>query len=293
MTTQWLSPERFAELAAKGETPDAMLRKEYIAEISQKGAAESRTLTFTVSTGAVDRERDVIDPEGWKLTAFRRNPTILWAHDYKSLPVGRATKIRVEDGKLRADIEFAPVEANPLAESVFQLAKGGFLNATSVGFRPLEHSYNAERGGVDFKRQELLEVSIVPVPANPEALMEGKAAGIDLAPLQIWAKGILTASEPSPPEPEPTPPPKSDNAAESVVIEGRLDRIEQALAKLTPVPPAESEILMLALDEDDTPPEEKVLFDPDAVTAAIATAFETVVAREVRSALNTLRGRVD
>jgi phage head maturation protease len=56
----------------------------------------------------------------------------------------------------------------------------GFLNATSVGFRPLEWTLSKDpsRGadewepGADFHRAELVEFSIVSVPCNPEALLE-------------------------------------------------------------------------------------------------------------------------
>jgi hypothetical protein len=49
-----------------------------------------------------------------------------------------------------------------------------------VGFRPLEWDFtdDPERGaddwfpGIDFQQQELVELSVVTVPANPEALMD-------------------------------------------------------------------------------------------------------------------------
>ena len=67
-----------------------------------------------------------------------------------------------------------------MAESIYRLAQGGFLAATSVGFRPLKWEYTSDlaRGaddwfpGIDFEQQELVEFSIVTVPANPEALIE-------------------------------------------------------------------------------------------------------------------------
>jgi hypothetical protein len=76
---------------------------------------------------------------------------------------------------LRVRVEFTPEEVNPDGFKVHQLVEAGFLRAVSVGFRPLEYTYNAEREGYDFKRAELLEVSVVPVPANQEALI---AAGV-------------------------------------------------------------------------------------------------------------------
>ena len=177
--------------AESGTPPaDVILHKTAIVEMTGN-VPEKRTVDFTISTGAVDREKDVINQAGWDLNAYRKSPVVLFAHDYKQPPIGRTTHLRHVDGALKATVEFAPKEANPMAETVYQLVKGGFLSSASVGFRPHKHAFNAERGGVDFEAQELLEWSIVPVPANPEALMDAKGAGIDTAPLVAWAKGIL------------------------------------------------------------------------------------------------------
>jgi len=70
------------------------------------------------------------------------------------------------------------------------------LNATSVGFKPKEWVFNEDRKGVDFKTQELLEFSVVPVPSNPEALIEARSAGIDLGPYKEWAEQVLEDSDP-------------------------------------------------------------------------------------------------
>ena len=182
-------------LAASGEAPEnTLLLKSYVAEV--KAADDARIIDFTISTGSVDRDRDVIEPEGWKLAAFKRNNVVMWAHDYHLPPIARALRVKIEDGKLRASAEFVPAEILPFAETVYQLLKGGYLHAASVGFKPIKHVFNAERGGVDFQEQELLEFSIVPVPANAEALVDAKAAGIDIAPLQDWATAILKMADP-------------------------------------------------------------------------------------------------
>jgi hypothetical protein len=70
----------------------------------------------------------------------------------------------------------------------------GFLSATSVGFMPTKYAFVDDperRWGIDFLEQELLEFSCVPVPANPEALIDAKAAGIDTAAVREWAEKIL------------------------------------------------------------------------------------------------------
>jgi hypothetical protein len=150
---------------------------------------ETRSLNFTISTNKVDRSLDSINPDGWDLEAYKKNPVVLWAHDSTRIPPAKATNIGVIGGKLIAKAEFAPKD-NPavgrFAEGLLQLYKGGFLNATSVGFLPIEMHYSDEptrRGGLNFTKQELMEFSLVPVPANSEALLEGKAAGIDVSPV--------------------------------------------------------------------------------------------------------------
>ena len=125
------------------------------------------------SNGRIDRQRDVIYQSGWRLDNFKKNPILLYAHNYASVPIGRVPDIRVEGDALVGSLDFAPT---PFAEEIRALVEGGYLNTFSVGFRPLKQAYNAVRDGIDFLEQELLEISIVPVPANPHALVEGRAS---------------------------------------------------------------------------------------------------------------------
>jgi HK97 family phage prohead protease len=116
---------------------------------------------------------DKINQLGWDLSGFRKNPTILFAHDGGSLPVGKATSVEVLNGKLQVGVRFA---RTPFGKSVAAMVSQGFLRATSVGFRPLDYSFAKAAGrsnGIDFHSAELLEVSIVPVPANASCLLHG------------------------------------------------------------------------------------------------------------------------
>lgn len=160
---------------------------------SVKGISElKRTATFTISTGAVDRDNDTIDPTGWDLKDYRKNPVVLWAHNPSMPPIGKAHGINVRDEKyLMSTATFATKEQHELADTVFQLILGGFLNTASVGFRPLESVWNEVRGGFDFKKQALQEWSVVPVPSNPEALVGAKEAGIDINVIFKWATDAL------------------------------------------------------------------------------------------------------
>jgi HK97 family phage prohead protease len=162
---------------------------------SEQVAGEDRRRRFCFSDGSVDRMGDTIDPEGWDITDYAANPVALWAHDSMQPPIGRSHDVAVKGGRLMGDIEFIPPETYPFAETIFQMVVGGFLNAVSVGFLPIEYSFvenDPERGwGIDFKRQQLLEISLCPIPANPNALAEARAKGIDLRPLTEWAEKLL------------------------------------------------------------------------------------------------------
>lgn len=171
--------------------------KHYAADVVQVG---ERKMSFTISTAAVDRDNDTIDPKGWDLSSYMKNPVVLWAHDYSQPPVGKAVNIKSTASGLQADVEFLPQGVSPFADMIHDMCKGGFLNATSVGFRGMEYDEAKDRKGYDFKKQELLEFSIVPVPSNPEALAQRGIKNAQLKQyakeMNTWAKGILGEASP-------------------------------------------------------------------------------------------------
>lgn len=124
------------------------------------------------STSAIDRQGDSIDQKGWDIGNYVKNPVMLWAHNYSALPVAKATAVGTTPSGLTLDYEFAPAEGNPMAQQIKVLVDEGFLNAVSVGFMPLE------RNGNVITKMDLLEVSFVPVPANPQALQLMLSKGI-------------------------------------------------------------------------------------------------------------------
>jgi hypothetical protein len=131
---------------------------------------EARTFTAVGSTSVVDRQGDSVDQSGWILDNFIANPVIPWAHDYNTPPVGRAIEIGVNDkGQLQFVYQAPPEGLYDLADTVWNLYRNGFLFAFSVGFIPLEADGNWQEG-YTFTSAELLEISAVVVPANPQAL---------------------------------------------------------------------------------------------------------------------------
>ncbi|MFC0407927.1 HK97 family phage prohead protease [Roseomonas elaeocarpi] len=185
---------RFKKAAKAGQQlpADTRLQKDALTQVE---SGEGRVIRFVISSATVDRDLDTISVDGWDLTAYRKNPVVLWGHNSDELPIGKCVSIFVEAGKLKADVEFLPADTpcvGDRAEAVFRMCRDGFLSATSVGFRPLEWKLTDDeaRGagdyfpGVDFSRQELMEFSIVSIPCNPEALIEpgaGPAGTLALA----------------------------------------------------------------------------------------------------------------
>jgi hypothetical protein len=158
-----------------------------------------RTVLKYVSTISVDRDGDIIDPDGIDTSDFEKNPVILYGHNHGSsmwgggypvLPLGRDRWIKRTKKGLLALQEYA---SHDLANDVFTMHKDGFPLASSIGFIPLEYKeqgdddyietatkfaekYNMNLNDVTkaqriYTKTYLLEHSDVPVPSNPDALM--------------------------------------------------------------------------------------------------------------------------
>ena len=164
-----------------------------------------RQLEMAGSTEDVDRMGDSIKSSGWQLSRFQKNPVFIWGHDYNQPPIGRATKVWVdeESKRLMFNVEFADAETYAFADTIYKLYKGGFLHATSVGFIPLEWEGKDEenplpnRDGNVFTKQELLELSAVPVPANADALVTARKQGlITVKELEAVTKGAPVITKP-------------------------------------------------------------------------------------------------
>lgn len=137
------------------------------------------------STPTVDRYKDVVEPEAFRetiLKAYKKNPMILFQHDPMQ-PIGKATVLSIDSSGLYIEAE---IHNDPVEEKIAQ----GILRTMSIGYIPLETEYRDKNGyvlniqdpndmsriwnedGVKriIKRLDLVEVSIVTVPANPDAL---------------------------------------------------------------------------------------------------------------------------
>lgn len=155
----------------------------------KESTEDNGTFEFVASTSDVDRSGEVIDQGGWDLSFYKMNPILLWAHDYKMLPLGVCESVEVVKGKLIIKGRFASAAANPFAQQVRKLYDEKILNAVSVGFIVKDAEGNT------ITSQELLEVSVVPVPANPMALTMRKATELALDVEMLRVKGFEITEE--------------------------------------------------------------------------------------------------
>lgn len=180
---------------------------------------EKRVIEMTGSDDSLDRynSRILVDGKiggrrfgaGWQLANFRKNPVFMPAHDYTEWPIGQALDVygdQVGSGKnarkrLRFLVFFADEKENPLADKILKLYRGNFLRAASVGFIPKRAAYFPETddeavelglpvGNVHpqprlLPENELLELSAVPIPGNPNVADEKSGACFELTAEEV------------------------------------------------------------------------------------------------------------
>lgn len=132
-------------------------------------------LEYVMSDATVDRYGDIIDPNGWDLRNFRKNPIALFGHDSHFI-VGRWKNVRVEGGKLIGKLELLEQGISDRLDEIRAAVEAKVLKTVSVGFRPVPGKMESiQGGGIRYTAAELVECSLVSVPANPNALQVAKA----------------------------------------------------------------------------------------------------------------------
>lgn len=150
---------------------------------SELKQVEDDQYEFIASDESVDRYGDIVRADGWELKNYKRNPIVLFQHQ-SSNPVGISTKAWIESKALLCRIKLAAEGTSPFIDSLRKLLAQRIIRAVSVGFRPtkppnyVRDEQNDRVTGYEFIGQELLEISLVTVPANANALNMAKSFGV-------------------------------------------------------------------------------------------------------------------
>lgn len=148
-----------------------MIRKQFDIKIIEQKEDGGRIL---ISTNVVDRDGDRVFPDGMIIDNYIKNPVVQWAHNYRDpwATIGRTVSLRLSDdgSGIEAEFELRPPANEHDPQNIIRLLwRGGWIRAASIGFDPVVAEHN-EHDGLDYVRWELLEWSLVPIPANQEAL---------------------------------------------------------------------------------------------------------------------------
>jgi HK97 family phage prohead protease len=134
-------------------------------------AEDKRIIRGIATTPTADRVGDIVVPRG---VTFQNPMPLLWQHDH-SKPVGTVKfETPTEDG-IRFEAELPMVEEAGVLrdriEEAWQSVKAGLVRAVSIGFRALDHEIMKD-GGWRFTKSEVMELSLVTIPANSEATID-------------------------------------------------------------------------------------------------------------------------
>jgi len=135
---------------------------------------KNHTITMYVSTGKVDRDNEIVDPKGWVLDNFKKHSPLVDSHDYKTVlnQIGKIIDVGVDSKGLWIRAQYFIGEGNLKADWAWTLAKHNSA-AMSVGFNPIEKQDGKNGVKTVYTKQELLEVSQVIVPSQPDAVQDG------------------------------------------------------------------------------------------------------------------------
>ncbi len=175
-----------------------IIRRWQEAPVIRKVDEEKRTVEFVASDGSVDSYNTVLPVDKWSLERYKKNGIVGYMHDVygeswtKSADpddvIGKGEAF-IEEDKLIVRITFEPASLNERADKIFRKIQFGSLHAVSVGFRATKkgHMGDEDRGeNTDvyyYGGMELLEVSVVNIPSNANALkraMEEERANWEL-----------------------------------------------------------------------------------------------------------------
>jgi HK97 family phage major capsid protein/HK97 family phage prohead protease len=132
--------------------------------------AERRVITGVATTPTPDRVGDVVESRG---ATFAPYLPLLLHHDSR-LPVGTATFGKATDSGITFTASFPTIdEPGALKDRIseaWQSVKAGLIRGVSIGFRVLDDGLEVlKTGGYRFTKTEILELSLVAIPANHEA----------------------------------------------------------------------------------------------------------------------------
>jgi HK97 family phage prohead protease len=174
----------------------------------RKAAGKASTFVATITTDSVDRDGEVVVPAGMNSKDYERNPVLLYEHDVQR-PIGKMLGMKRMERAIEAEFALAPRpeshEGEWFPDTVAALMDFGALNTMSIGFLGLEarpaSKADSEKYGDGVRRVygkwKLLEVSVVSIPANQDAIITAVRKGL-CSPSAAKRFGVVVPDSPAP-----------------------------------------------------------------------------------------------
>lgn len=192
---------------------------------------KAKSVKFIISTNQEDRYGEIVDQESWDFKSYNKNPLVLWGHDPSSPEnvLGTATELTIDPtGTNTTALLTFDDDINPKAGLIFNQIKKGTLRTVSVGF--INHTYNTEEDTPVLKDNELLEISVVPIPANSGAIaLELKSGEINRKDATWLMEGLRKEADLMQKQLETTKPTNKEKSMSDEQAQAVIDGI----AKLT------------------------------------------------------------
>jgi len=176
-----------------------------------------RAASLYASTRKMDRDKEIIIPAGMRLDSYQKNPILLFAHQWNDAPIGSMERVHSDTYGIKGVANFADTQRG---QEIWSLVRDGHLRTSSIGFIPTKTVERHEPEFLmwldlasthwpEFTEQDsaevtrfitegiMLENSIVPVPANPDALIES-VTGKSYDPELLKILGVEEVKEKKP-----------------------------------------------------------------------------------------------
>lgn len=208
LTTPKLARKLDELIATLPKTPEYQLRRKQgeVKDINQKERSEVSIIT----SAAMDRDGEIVLPDGIEFSDFLSYGTVLWGHEQQE-PCGSCLWIKPKDNALIAKTVYpmkpANIEGLWLPDTIWGLTTCDppILRGKSIGFVPVEmRDPTAEELAAYpdcqrvITRSWLVEYSVVSTPCNPQALIEGIGKGVDLSCYHWKTVGKVRTPKPKP-----------------------------------------------------------------------------------------------
>ena len=175
-TVESVDVTKYKPFAKKGHKTNVIKHKNFSLDNYPE---DKEVYRFCISSQEIDRDGDIVIQSGIKYDDYINNPVVFWGHEWDSVPIGKVVAVTYDETELKtyADVILG---STTRAQEIETLVKEGIIQATSIGFRIKDWDYDEELDAFVMKETELLELSLVGLPANPDAVGVETVEGKDL-----------------------------------------------------------------------------------------------------------------